>query len=67
MECTNTFVSASLSSCQDPKALLNLIEAEKVDVLCLQEHKLQCSHVDTALRDAGLEVRRTMPGWLPWC
>ncbi|KAI8469193.1 MAG: Endonuclease/exonuclease/phosphatase [Monoraphidium minutum] len=43
---------------KDKDALKKVVERERVDVLCLQETKLQESHVDGIQRDLGL------PGWL---
>lgn len=45
---------------KDPTALARLAADESLDVLCLQEHKLQESHVD----EHGA-ARVGLPGW--WC
>lgn len=41
---------------QDPEALKRLVEAEGADVLCLQETKLQGSHVADTTAALGLQV-----------
>eukprot|EP00878_Enallax_costatus_P035708 GHUV01039909.1.p1 GENE.GHUV01039909.1~~GHUV01039909.1.p1 ORF type:complete len:259 (+),score=66.25 GHUV01039909.1:72-848(+) len=40
---------------QDAEAIKNVIQLEHLDALCLQEHKLQASHVEEVVKAAGLE------------
>lgn len=48
-------VAVTLIPLQDAAALRSLMEAETLDALLLQEHKLQETHIDKVIADAGLQ------------
>lgn len=56
---TNACIGLRALMKRDAEALKNLASREEVDVLCIQEHKLQEKHVE----DLQEQVLGTMEGW----